>query len=229
MMPRRPHAPAIVMSADFRPFTGSMEEKQPRFPKIQVHKPTIKELNFEEQNKIFEFIQEKHLPIFTFMRFTGCPPNEAQGLLKEKVDFINKKVLLSTVLTPKKGIKNSTKTRQVKPLPIIPEIEDILKMGAKESPLIFTIDGRPYTLRRLEKIWHRANSLVNKKYKTKIINLYNGLKHSFGMQRLDDGYNLDELKKVYGHSNIATTQGYADYRTGRLVDIMRVEKKLIAS
>ncbi len=78
----------------------------------------------------------------------------------------------------------------------------------------------------MRKIWHRASSLANKKYKTKIINLYNGLKHSFGMQRLDDGYNLDELKEVYGHSSIATTQRYADYRTGRLVDIMRGKKKV---
>ncbi len=47
------------------------------------------------------------------------------------------------------------------------------------------------------------------------------------MQRLDDGYNSDELKEVYGHSSIATTQRYADYRTGRLVDIMRGKKKVI--
>ncbi len=40
------------------------------------------------------------------------------------------------------------------------------------------------------------------------MNLYNGLKHSSGMRRLDDGYNLE----------------YTHYRTGGLVDIMRVKE-----
>jgi len=154
-----------------------------------------------------------------------CRPNEAQGLLEENIDFVNKKILLATVLTPKKGIKNSTKTRQVKPLPIIPEIEECLK-SESDSPLAFTLDGRPYTLRRLEKIWYKASTLANEKYGTKIVNLYNSFRHSFGMQRLDDGFSLEELREVYGHSTIATTQRYADYQTGRLVDIMRGKKKV---
>ena len=46
------------------------------------------------------------------------------------------------------------------------------------------------------------------------------------MQRLDDGYSLEEPAEVFGHTSIKTAPVYADYWSGRLVDIWRREKRV---
>jgi hypothetical protein len=196
--------------------------RMPKFPKIKVQKPVIRWVESEIQDQIFEFIPEHHLFIFTFMRYTACRPNEAGGFLKINIFWDRREFALATVLGKGKNIKNNTKNKREKMFPFIPELEDgLMKATNDPSPFVFNMDGRPYTTRRLEKIWDRANKLATEKYGTPRVNLYNGLKHSFGNQRLDDGYSYDEIAEVMGISPQMVRQRYAKYQTKKLVSVMR--------
>ena len=148
------------------------------------------------QDKIFEFITPRDLPIFTFLRFTGARPNEARGLLRENIRWENKQIVIKTVLGMDGKLKARTKTGKLRVLPIIPELEESLKPRG-DVPLVFaegrepafSRNGRAYSRRMLEKTWHRANRLANKQYGTP--------------------------------SDIRSTERYGKYQTAKLVDVMR--------
>jgi site-specific recombinase XerD len=68
----------------------------------------------------------------------------------------------------------------------------------------------------LERIWNKACEKAEIK-----INLYNGLKHSFGCQRLNQGFSIDQIQAVMGHTSPKTTERYAKYITENLSPVMR--------
>ncbi len=139
-------------------------------------------------------------------------------------------LVLATVLTETNRLKMNTKTRIAKPLPIIPEIEEALKPGPsgkivplvkKEREFVFTHNGEAYRKRKLERVWDLANKRASEKCGTPAINLYNGLKHSFGGQRINAGASLDAIKAVMGHTDTRTTERYAKYAVEKLAPVMR--------
>lgn len=188
--------------------------KLPIFPTITFQEKPIRWITQGQQEKIFEHIPSPHRPIFDFMRFTGCRPNEARGLLRENVNRTQGYVTIATVLDSRGNLIFRTKTKRVRVLPIIPEIEDSLK-PREASKFAFTQNGEPYRKRVLERIWNNACEKAGIK-----INLYNGLKHSFGMTRLNQGFTLDEIKAVMGHTSPSTTAKYARYLTENLSPVM---------
>jgi len=194
----------------------------PDFPRITFQEKVIRHLTAEQQNQIFEFIREIDLPIFTFMRWTGCRMNEAAGLLRENV-FLKADppyLVLATVIGGKRQLKPNTKTKRLKPLPIIPEIEAALR-PKEVTRFIFSRNGHLYSKWMIEKAWGKANKKAYEKYGTPIINPYNGLKHSFACQRLNSGYTLDEIATVMGHTDKRTTQKYAKYQVSKIQNVMR--------
>jgi integrase len=87
-------------------------DKFPEFPKIKKVQPKLqKRLTPQEQDEVFKFIPEHHLPIFMFLKFTACRPNEAGGLLKENVNLKKREFYFVTALGKGKRIKD-TKTRE---------------------------------------------------------------------------------------------------------------------
>lgn len=191
----------------------------PVFPRIRYQEPPIRWIDAEDQDRIFEFIPERYQPIFIFMRYTGCRPNEAGGLQRENVFQKEKYFVLSKVLGGKGQLKPNTKTKIARPLPIIPEIEEALKPKEATS-FVFSKNGRPFSSKMLRFLWRRASKKAHEKYQTPVINLYNGLKHSFGCQRLNDGFTMDEIRAVMGHTTKKTTERYARYKTDSLSKVM---------
>ncbi len=63
---------------------------------------------------------------------------------------------------------------------------------------------------------------ANKAYGTKMINAYNALRHSWASQRLNDGFPLEEISAVLGHTSLEMTRKvYAQYRVERLLDVIK--------
>ena len=81
---------------------------------------------------------------------------------------------------------------------------------------MFTKNTRPYSNKILSGVWKRATKEAGIE-----INLYNGVRHSFGCQRLNSGYGLDEIKAIMGHTNVKTTERYAQYELKSLENIIR--------
>ena len=193
----------------------------PVFPKVKYQQPVIRWLTSKQQDEVFSFIPECDRPIFTFMRYTACRPNEARGLLRENIFPKEEQpyLVLSTTLGAGGDLRDHTKTHLARILPIIPEIRDCLK--PKElGRFVFTRRGRPYSYKLLFKIWQRANRKAAEKFGTPIVPMYSGLKHSLGVQRLNEGFSLSEIQGLMGHQNSKTTRRYAEYLTESLAKVM---------
>ena len=193
--------------------------KLPTFPAVSFQDKPIKWLMEDQQDKVFEFIPELDKPIFIFQRYTGCRPNEARGLLRENVHRDKGIVVISTVIDSKGLLRERTKTKRVKVLPIVPEIEDALK-PREVSKFVFTKKGLPYVKRTHEKIWHTANLKAHEECGIPMVSMYPGTKHSFGMNRLNEGYSKDLLQAVFGHTDKKSTEKYAKYITKNLSGVM---------
>jgi integrase len=202
----------------FNFYRKSLKE-MPDFPKVQVQEPVIKWLTEKEQTKVFKCIPASDKPIFEAMRHYGLRTNEAGGLLKKNVflDHDPPYFVIATTISAVNGqVKPVTKTKRIRPLPIIPETRPIFKSN-NDSPLMFTKNGRPYTNRMLNRVWNKAikESGVQK------INLQNGVRHTFAMLRLNEGFSMSEVQAILGHTSSNTTQRYAAYTLQSLQDIIR--------
>jgi integrase len=207
--------------------------KIPRKPEVRFQIPGIKWLRYEEQEKIFEQIPEEDRGIFSFMRFTGCRPNESCGLHRSSVYLSEGYFILDKTAGERPGtIKPNTKTKIAKPLPIVPEIADSLKpkhlgpyVFMKQPAYAKASAGRhgreliPYNRRILERIW----AIACKKAGIQI-GMYQGLKHSFACQRLNAGYPLKAIQDILGHTSAKTTERYAKYALDSLAEVMTAEK-----
>jgi site-specific recombinase XerD len=203
-------------------FHKKLLNEVPEFPKITVQEKPIKWLTEEEQDKVFQHISQQDLPIFEFMRRYGTRTNEASGLLKPNVflDSDPAYFVITSVLGATGQLKPYTKTKRIKILPILPELKWIFENG-NGSQFVFAKqwrgEWRPYTNRMLNLIWNRANKASG----IAPINLYNAMRHSFGCQRLNEGFSLDEIRRVYSHTTSKTTERYAAYQLQTLEDIIR--------
>lgn len=202
-----------------------LKRKAPDFPVVRVQEARIRWINEQQQDTVFEFIPGQDRPIFDFMRYTGCRPNEACGLWREDIDWSNREIIFQRAMGRKAGmVKPRTKTGRVKVVPIIPELENALKpkhlyrfvfMSIRQGNLI------PYSKRILERVWDLANKQATDKYGTPRINLYNGLKHSLGCQRINQGFTREAIKQLMGHTTDRASERYAQYSKASLADVMR--------
>jgi len=205
-------------------FHADVFDKFPNFPRLSYQLPEIRWLESEDQEKILKYIPERDLPIFNFLRFTGCRPSEACGLLRENVNWQQKTFTISTAMTPGRVLKLSTKTKQIRILPIIAEIEDSLRprhLGNFVFMKQYRNELIPYSVKILEKLWWKANHKALQNDGIRKINLYNAFRHSFACQRLNSGSSMETLREVLGHRCVETTRRYAQYKVTKLMECMR--------
>jgi len=193
--------------------------KIPKKPTISFQTPGIRWLRFEEQEKIFQNIPIEDRPIFDFMRYTGCRPNESCGLQRASVYLSDGYLILDKTVGERSGsLKTNTKTKIAKPLPIIPEIAETLK-PKHLGPYVFMRQHQrdliPYNRRILERIWASACKKAGIRMR-----MYQGLKHSFACQRLNAGYPLKAIQDILGHTSAKTTERYAKYALDSLAEVM---------
>jgi len=73
---------------------------------------------------------------------------------------------------------------------------------------------KPYSVIDFIKIGKRQNQRATQQYPgLPLVNHYNATKHSFGLQKLDEGFGLDMIQAVMGHKDKRTTVKYAKYLT----------------
>jgi site-specific recombinase XerD len=62
------------------------------------------------------------------------------------------------------------------------------------APYLFVrADGKPYTNKNLNRIWHDACKKAGIEIK-----LYNAIRHSLGCQLLDEGHDLSLVQEILG-------------------------------
>jgi integrase len=202
----------------FLRFNKDSIPKLPEFRKLEVQSPMIKWLTPEDQDQVFENISKRHIPIFTLLRTYPIRPNEACGLKWDGV-FMDSEIpyfLVKDVVSKTGIFKSYTKTKKIRPYPILEEIAWIFQRDGNE--FVFNRDGKPYTGKVLYDIWREANL---KTPGVQRVSLYGAMKHSFGWNRIEQGYSLEDVALLMGHSSSSMTRRYAGQTLKRMAEILR--------
>jgi len=187
--------------------------KVPPFPELPLGLPEeIVYLTFEQQKQQLSAIPPHHQLIFMFLMEYGMRPGEGTALMKDCLtddEVVIRRTHSDGELVERTKTSHRTKDSHVRRYPLTTRAREILKAAAKIapfSPYVFNRDnsGQPYTWKLLNRIWNNASQKSGIK-----INLYNGVKHSFGGQLMDAGIELELLRDLYGHSSSDTTRRYA--------------------
>ena len=187
----------------------------PDFRKIQLQEKPIRWLTWEEQDTVFTYIPDHHKPIFQFLRAYGCRLNESCGLTWNDIHNEHRPPYLTIQFAMSRDgtLKQSTKTKRIRVLPIVPSTEHLFREPG--DGLVFEFNGKPYTSKKLGRIWDRAAKKAGIK-----MNVYNGMRHSWAMQRLNTGHPLSKVQSVLGHTTSKMTERYAQYTAEALTDII---------
>ena len=197
-------------------------EKVPIFPNVKIEEKPIYWLTQEQQKQILEALPEKHRPIFRFMFTYGTRPGEARALTWDCVDFTNKIIYIKRTFSHRRLVE-TTKEGRWKVLPLLPEIEQMLKSlyanRKKNTKFVFSpgSGAEHYGEKILPKLWKQACSRVG----IKGITLYEGVRHSFVMQRLTAGFSYEEVGPCVGHSTPQTTRKYGRLMAQNLIKVFK--------
>jgi len=89
---------------------------------------------------------------------------------------------------------------------MLPHIRSILEelYRRKKSMFVFSWRYDYYGERALPRIWKEACQKAG----VQGVSLYAGVRHSFAMQRLYEGFSYEEVGACLGHSDVRTTRRY---------------------
>jgi integrase len=176
----------------------------PGFPSIETQESEIVWIGREWQDRIIAEISERDRPIFIFIRTYGVRPGEARALQWDCVDFDKGIITIKRTWSGSK-LRDITKNRKIRYLPIIPEIEVLLKSIRALGGFVFRNRfGRHYQP-DISRIWNEARDKVG----APSVTLYQGTRHSLGCQKLSEGHNLEHIRELFGHSRDDMTRRYA--------------------
>ncbi len=193
----------------------------PPFPKLSYQLPEIQYLTFEQQNAVINQIPKRDRPIFYFMQEFGVRPGEAAGLKRDCI--VDGEIIICRSLVAGE-LRQTTKTGKTRRFPITEFIQSIFE----EMPLsinkfvFYRNDGKPYSNKNLNKIWHLACDHVGVKIK-----MYNAFRHSLGCQLLDQGEDLDLVREQLGHTKMEMTRRYAKRSKSKLSDALKKRRGVV--
>ena len=176
----------------------------PPFPRMELPEPEIKWLNQDWQDRVIAAIPEQDRPIFQFIRQYGVRPGEARALMWDCVNFENQVVIIKRTFSGR-VLRETTKAKSVKYLPLTQEMEALLKRIRGIGGFVFrNRQGHPYT-GKIRRIWNAAVKAVE----APKVTLYQGTRHSLGTQLLERGFGLELVQKLLGHKRTDMTLRYA--------------------
>ncbi len=150
-----------------------------------------------------------------------CLKNQACGLYREDLDWERGVILIKRAMGDRVTVHEYTKNRRIKKIPIFEELAWTLK-PREATRFVFSKGGHPYTRRRLEASWEKANTVAHEKDGVPMIHLKNATRHSFASQRINDGFGMDRISKALGHTSIKITEKvYANITPSSLTDVFR--------
>ncbi len=198
-------------------------QRVPPFPKLSYKLPEIEYITLSEQEKILSYIPELHRPIFQYMMEYGCRPGEARALQRDCIkdgNIIIKRAFANNLL---RETTKSGKTRQDEITPYFQEILDNIPLNISQFVFVRE-DGKPYTSKNLNEIWHNACEMADIHIK-----LYNGVRHSLACQLLDKDIDIDIVRQQLGHNKIEMTQRYAKRSNGKRTEVLESRRKNIVT
>jgi integrase len=198
-------------------------QKVPPFPTLSYTLPEIEYLAFEDQERVLKHIHERHKPIFQIAMEYGYRVQEVRALQWDCVDFSTGIITIRRSFS-ENTLQETTKTHRIRKDPITDYARVILKAIQRHvSPFVFIrTDGKPYTGKHMNKLWHPACEKAGVKIK-----MQNAFRHSLGCQLLDQGEDMDLVREQLGHTQIKMTMRYAKRKTATRLSALEKRRKII--
>jgi integrase len=191
--------------------------EMPVFPKIKGDDARMKvAIDFELQTQVLEKIPAHHKDVLQFLMETGLRPGEVCALLCEHIDPKNALMRVERTFTGSR-IRETTKQKRKRIAPLSETAYGIATRHMKDKLpkqylFINPKTKRNYCPKTLWRIW-KANSKLGD------ITLYEGTRHSFGSQLIED-HDIYFVKELMGHADIRTTQAYLHMKVTKLRQIL---------
>ncbi len=205
-------------------------ERVPSFPSITIPEKTIKWLSAETQKRILQSIPAEHQDIFEFLFTYGCRPAEARALAWDCIFFEERLIVFKRTFSDQKLVE-TPKGGKIYALPMTDEIYQMLKRRYENQRHPFFVFYYKDKLGRIRYYGERLLRNIFKSAYEKInlpeITLYQAVRHSFAMQRLAEGFSLDEIGAVLRHSSKEVTKRYAQYQNKQLLPVIEGRGKVL--
>ena len=173
-------------------------------PKLEKKLPTV--LTKDEIKKLLNAVENpKHKLIIEFMYSSGLRVSECMSL---KIDDLD----LNEKIGKVKHGKGNKERYIILSDNLIKHLNDYFAKKTDGSPYIFSINGRPITIRQAQKVVKEAARKAGIKKRV----FCHALRSSFATHLLEAGTDIRVIQELLGHSNLSTTQIYTKVSTQQL-------------
>jgi integrase len=194
------------------------------FENIQRPKLDLRQDSFWIKDEITQFLrpntQDQLYPFFFVAIHTGMRLAELCGLCWDRIDFRMNQISV-TRTRDKTGIRDSTKTKLKRIIPMTGEVRAILlatfakKLNGK---FVFVEkDGGEIKYAHVYRRFHLAQDRAEVTNKIR----FHDLRHSFASNYMMNGGNVFDLQKLLGHTKIDMTMRYAHFSPDHLQGSLR--------
>lgn len=185
---------------------------------IKSQKEDLKTDNYWTKAEIQQFlsssINSTHYPLYFLALHTGLRLSELCGLKWDRIDFALSQITV-TRTRDKTGLKETTKTKIKRILPMTKEVSSLLMRIYEYRSSEFVLirpDGRPIDYGHV----YRKLKIDQAKAKIERLISFHDLRHTFATQFMMNGGSVFELQKLLGHTNIDMTMRYAHFSPDHL-------------
>ena len=172
---------------------------------VAVEMEELSPLSMKEIRKALDHVDVHYQPIFYFLTFTGCRPNEALGLKWEDINFEDDIIRIRNGRVGK--ITGTPKTKSgIRKIYLPSDLKDQLQAlhdCVVRSPKDFVFlgfDGEPLNGSHLSRVWRRALESAGLQAQKAY-----GLRHAFISNAVQSGIDLTYVARIAGHKNVNTT------------------------
>lgn len=191
---------------------------------LQRPKLDLKEDTYWIRDEINQFLrantQDQLYPFFFVAIHTGMRLAELCGLCWDRVNFNLNQITVSRT-RDKTGLKDSTKTKLKRIIPMTPEVRSILlSIHQKRLNGSFIFVEKNGEEVKYAHVYRRFGKAQEKAGITNKIRFHD-LRHSFASNYMMNGGNVFDLQKLLGHTKIDMTMKYAHFTPDHLQGSLR--------
>lgn len=182
------------------------------FENIQLPREVLKDENFWSKAEVNHFLSrnmnDSLFPLFFVAIHSGLRMAELCGLKWDRIDFSQNHISV-TRTRDKFGLKETTKTKLKRIVPMTPDVRAILlNLFAKrnESNFVFLeSNGNPVDYGHIYRRFKQAQTKAEIAHKIR----FHDLRHTFASNYMMSGGNQFDLQKLLGHTDFKMTMRYA--------------------
>ena len=173
-------------------------------PKSEKKLPTV--LTKDEIKRMLSAIQNpKHKLLIEFMYSAGLRVSECVSLKIDDLDFNEKMGKI-------KHGKGNKERYIILADNLLEHLRDYISKKKDNSPYIFSLKGKPITIRQAQKVVKETAKKAGIKKRV----FCHALRSSFATHLLEAGTDIRVIQELLGHSNLSTTQIYTKVSTQQL-------------